>query len=185
MSCDCSYSTVFTIFSYQRTIFDTLPTRYQISVILRQCATSFDIASDTLTALAVGRQPSTFTLMVRLQMRRFDGFRLHSAISGILRPKPQVRLGSSCRIWSFQRAFCRSLVLFVGSPRCLSNSGGSWGKSPDERNSTLLLCLDPLLTCVCRSLLSILSLYAGSDRLSTPFLKKFVRQTRDPACLLG
>ena len=104
----CSCSTRFTIFNYQRTISDRLPTRYSISVILLQILLSFDSRQNTLTALAIGRQRSTNSPALREPSRCFvDKFRLHSAISGILEPKPQVRLSVSCRIWSFHRTFCQ------------------------------------------------------------------------------
>ena len=81
------------VFNYQRTISDKLPTRYLISVILLQFLLSFDSRQNTLTALAVGRQRSTNSPALREPSRCFvDKFRLHSAISGIFRPNPQVRL---------------------------------------------------------------------------------------------
>ena len=121
MSYECSYSTMFTIFNYQRTIFDTLPTRYPISVILRQSVTSFDITPDTSTALAVGRRLSTrFPRYIRLLGTLFDIFRLHSVVSVILGSKPQVRLwlimsnmGFLKSILSFPGAFCQIASVFV------------------------------------------------------------------------
>ena len=116
----CSCSTRFTIFNYQRTIFDRLPMRYSISVILRHNLLSFNRRSDTLTALAVGRQRLTKSPALRAPSRCFvDKFRVHFTISGIFQPKPWVRLSVSCRIWSFHRKICRfvaNLVKATGKP---------------------------------------------------------------------
>ena len=71
-SCDYLHSTAFPIFSYQRTIFYTLPTRYRISVFLRQPSTFSNVEglqfpSNTCIALAfqgisaICRHPSMFT----------------------------------------------------------------------------------------------------------------------------
>ena len=106
----CSCSTRLSIFNYQRTIFDRLPTRYLISVILRHNLLSFDRRSDTLITLAIARQRPTKSPALREPSRCFvNKFRVHFTISGILRPKPWVRLSVSCRIWSFHRTSCRKI----------------------------------------------------------------------------
>ena len=79
------------------------------------------------------------------------------------------------------------MVLFVELPWCLSDRPDVCriALDPgDPRNSTLL-CLDLSIYLFYVVALLILSLYSGSDHLSTPFLKKTIRQTRKPACLLG
>ena len=79
------------------------------------------------------------------------------------------------------------MVLFVELPWCLSDRPDVCriALDPgDPRNSTLL-CLDLSIYLFYVVALLILSLYSGSDHLSTPFLKKIIRQTRKPSCLLG
>ena len=72
-SCDYLHSTAFPIFSYQRTIFYTLPMRYRISVFLRQPSTSIDVEGLCISAKYLHR-PS-FLGNIRHLSTSFDVYR--------------------------------------------------------------------------------------------------------------
>ena len=79
------------------------------------------------------------------------------------------------------------MVPFVELPWCLSDRPDVCRIALDPadlRNSTLL-CLDLSIYLSYVVALLILLLYSGSHHLSTPFLKKTIRQTWKTACLLG
>ena len=86
-------------------------------------------------------------------------------------------MGFLKNILSFHGAFCKIAPMFVEFLDICRIV-------PVARNPTLL-CLDLFIYLFYVVALLILSLYSGSDHLSTPFLKKTIRQTLKPSCLLG
>ena len=138
----------FTIFSYQRTIFDRLPMRSPISVIRRQSVTSFDITSVTSTALAVGRQPSTFYAngatpneeIRRLSTafcRFWDSWILTTGRTLAYLVEYGVFKEHSVVPWCFLSnpvVVCQITPVFVELRRI-------WGNSPDPRNPSLIVLI--------------------------------------------